>query len=146
MILPPAATAASGADPSNPSLNQYVESVPSSHGDRTPPSGGAKSPDGQLPASVQRQIETQGGRDAKQLESIATSPALGAPASSTDGAGGGRETKAEAADHSPSSLDALTSAATGGDGNSLGLLVLGLVLVTALLGGSALARRRFTAS
>ena len=148
MILPPAATAASGADPSNPSLNQYVESVPSSHGDGTPPSGGAGSGSGQLPASVRHRIEAQGGPDAKQLEAVAGSPALGAPASKPGGSShtqGGSSPVPAAADHRPSGLRAAADATVGGDGSSVVLLALGLLVVTTAAGGMALARRRSTA-
>jgi hypothetical protein len=153
MILPPAATAASGADPSNPSVNQYVESVPSSHGGQ-PPSGGGSSPSSHLPASVRHRIAAQGGTDAKQLESVATSPALGAPpapnaASGGKGKGGtgsggtGSGGAPSAADErSPSAISAVATAATGGNGNSVVILVAGLALITALAAAIALARRR----
>jgi hypothetical protein len=154
MILPPAATAASGADPSNPSVNQYVESVPSSHGGQ-PPSGGGSSPSSHLPASVRHRIAAQGGADAKQLESVATSPALGAPsAPNADGGGKGKSNRsgtggtgsggaASAADErSPSAISAVATAATGGNGDSVVILVAGLALITALAAAIALARRR----
>jgi hypothetical protein len=164
MILPPAATAASGADPSNPSLDQYVESVPTSHGD--PPGGGGSTrghiSTAHLPASVRHQIAAHGGRDATQLEAIATSPAFGAPAdavasttggSGATGAGGGSAQRPSpqrppltSADHRPSGIDAVASSATSADGSSMGLLLGGLVLIAALAGGMALARRRYDAT
>ncbi|HEY0633518.1 MAG TPA: hypothetical protein VGC98_15785 [Thermoleophilaceae bacterium] len=163
MILPPAATAASGADPSNPSLDQYVESVPSSHGDKTPPGGSSH---GRLSDSVRHKIAKQGGADAKQLQAVATSPTFGAPTStatqsssgtagssagrggsSAGGSGSGSSAGGARAplaidERAPSGLHALATAATSGEGSSIGLLVGGLVLITALLGGTALAARR----
>jgi len=162
MILPPAATAATGADPSNPSLDQYVESVPSSHGGG-PPSG--RPSRGHLSDSVRQEIVRRGGADARQLEAVATSSAFGAPTSTaaqssssaggtggsgagtTGGANGGagngsRGAPAASGDHRPSGLDAITSAATSGDGSSIGVLAAGLVLIAAMAGGTALARRR----
>jgi hypothetical protein len=156
MILPPAATAASGADPSNPSLDQYVESVPTSHGGAPPGPGSTRgsistSPGGRLPASIRHRLAAHGGADATQFEAIATSPAFGAPAeairSTRDrgGAGGGTREPAPAAPATrrPSALDAVTNSATHAEGGSTGLLVFGLVLITALLAGTALARKRF---
>jgi hypothetical protein len=166
MILPPAATAASGADPSNPSLDQYVESVPSSHGDKTPPAGSSR---GHLSSSVSHEIAKRGGADAKQLEALATSPALGAPTSTatpsspgvagsrggqtgrTPGGSGGSARGAARAPlaigaRTPSGLHAIATAATSGEGSSIGLLAGGLVLITALLGGTALVARRNNAT
>lgn len=164
MILPPAATAApgDGTDPSNPSLDQYVESVPSSHGDHRPPRGGGGAKPGHLSTSVRRRIHAQGGSDSRQLAAVATSPALGAPGSypSRSGSGGGKAGSARggasspgggssdggaaavAEERAPSSLSAVTAAAAHGDGSSIGALVIGLVLISALAGGLALARRR----
>lgn len=162
MILPPAATAATGADPSNPSLDQYVESVPSSHGGG-PPAG--RPSRGHLSDSVRQQIARRGGADAKQLEAVATSSAFGAPtstagrgssaASATGGSGtraaggtrggtgnGGSGAPAASGDHRPSGLDAITTAATSGDGSSIGVLAAGLLLIAAMAGGTAFARRR----
>jgi hypothetical protein len=164
MLLPPAATAASGADPSNPSLDQYVESVPSSHGG--PPPGqksNGHTTRGHLSASVRRRIARQGGNDAQQLEAVATSPTFGAPvtsatprtsggsgangaASGGQGAGGGssgtHRAPLDAGGRAPSGLDAFTTAATHGDGSSTSILLVGALLIAALAGGTALARRR----
>jgi hypothetical protein len=165
MILPPAATAATGADPSNPSLDQYVESVPTSHGD--PPPGGGSSQGhittstGHLPASIRHDIAARGGRDATQLEAIATSPAFGAPATAVRSTAGGGATGGDTggsrhadkspaapvrADHRPSGIAALADSATRSGGGSIGLLLGGVVLISALLGGTALARRRYGAA
>jgi hypothetical protein len=160
MLLPPAATAASGADPSNPSLDQYVESVPTSHGD-PPPGGGSTRghiSTAHLPASVRHQIAAHGGGDATQLEAIATSPAFGAPAdaiastSARSGSASGRGSAprrhttspppAASADHRPSGIAAVATSATSGEGGSNALLLVGLVVITALAAATALARRR----
>src|SRR4051794_22238949 len=164
MLLPPAATAASGADPSNPSLDQYVESVPTSHGD--PPGGGGSTrghiSTSHLPASVRHQIAAHGGRDATQLEAIATSPVFGAPADAVasttgrpaatpgtgtgTGSGAGRHSTAQplpaSGDSRPSGVDAFTTAATHGGGSSTGVLAIGLVVIALMAGGIALSRRR----
>jgi hypothetical protein len=162
MILPPAATAATGADPSNPSLDQYVESVPSSHGGG-PPTG--RPSRGHLSDSVRQEIVRRGGADAKQLEAVATSAAFGAPtstashgtsgASATGGSGGGTAsgtsghagngsggTPSPSGGQRPSGLDAITTAATSGDGSSVGVLAAGLLLIAAMAAGTAFARRR----
>ena len=164
LALPSPATAApgNGTDPSNPSLDQYVESVPSSHGDHPGPPSGGSSHGGQLSASVRHRINAHGGSDAKQLEAVATSPALGAPTSSSAGSGGGggagsgsgggggsagggqsgADTPSVADEGGPSSLSAITSAASHGDGSSIGPLVAGLLLISAVAVGLALLRRR----
>jgi hypothetical protein len=100
---------------------------------------------------VRHQIEAQGGADAKQLQAIATSPALGAPAPKAGGSASprphaGSTPVTAAADHRPSGFRAAADAAVGGDGSAVLLLAAGLLLVTAAAGGTALARRRFTAS
>lgn len=156
MLLPPAATAA-GADPSNPSLDQYVESVPTSHGGAPPPNGTTTR--GHLSTSVRHQIAQRGGADATQLQAIATSPAFGAPVdavasasgrqagSSGSGSGATRRTTPQpAAASRPSGVDAFTTAATHGGGGSVGVLAIGLVVITLMAGGIALSRRRVGAA
>ena len=160
MLLPPAATAASGADPSNPSLDQYVESVPSSHGGSPPGPGStgghaSTSTGSHLPASIRHRLAATGGPDATQLQAIATSPAFGAPADAvaatsarrgaSDGAAAGRsstQSKPASTDRRPSGFDAVATAATSGEGSSSGLLLGGLVLISALALGTVFARRR----
>jgi hypothetical protein len=143
MILPAAAPAASGADPSNPSLDQYVESVPSADGNRNPPSsGGSDRSADALPPEVRQRIGAQGGPDAKQLEAITSSPAYGAPEPKKHPGGDAKPSRASDGP-APSGLDAVTTAATGsGDGSSIGLLLGGLVLITVVAGGVAIMRRR----
>jgi hypothetical protein len=137
-ILPPAATAAPVREPA---VEQYVESVPGAGGDGRgedqPGSGGG------LPSDLKRQIERDGGADAQALETLASSRELGAPATAgrkrDDGAG-----LSGAAERSPSALDAVGSAALGGGGSSGGWVLAGIALLTAVVGGTALARRSLT--
>ena len=70
-----AQTPGSGA----PSIDQYVESVPTGAGRSAPAQPQAKGTE-PLPKQVSQRLEAEGGSDARQLETIATSPALGAPA------------------------------------------------------------------
>jgi hypothetical protein len=154
MLTPPVATAASGADPSNPALDQYVESVPSSDGNHpAPPSDAGKTES--LPPTVQSQIQSQGGSDQQQLEAVGGSPALGAPSPSAtrkdraDGSGAKKPapgTLAKPEEKSPSLLSSVATAATESHGDTSGLLIGGLVLLTVAIGGTALARRRLSSS
>jgi hypothetical protein len=142
IVLPPAALAES------PSLDQYVERVPTAHGDEPP----GTAPPGRavhLPPGVQRQIDRGGGADAKQLEAVAGSPSLGAPPTGAGaragGAGGSAEATGGAAPAAtPGVVGAATGAATGSGAGRW--LVGGLLLVTAVAAGTALARRRRAAS
>jgi hypothetical protein len=155
MLLPPAATAASGADPSNPSLDQYVESVPSADGG---PPRTAGSSQGHLSDSVRHRLATQGGSDAAQLAAVASSPALGAPSGSQVRARRSGRANGPAGENpgarppvatrraAPSGLRALATAATHGEGSSIGVLLAGLLAITALAGGTALTRRRNAAA
>lgn len=141
----------------NPSLDQYVESVPTGHGNGPAHGGpgGGGSGGSALPQDTRRQIERQGGSDAGALEAVAGDPALGAPEASAKarrGAGtdkpGARNAKpggsapTAAGTASPSTVDAVTSAATGGDGSAAPWLLLGLALLTAFAAAAALVRRR----
>lgn len=147
MALPAVASASS--DGTNPSLDQYLESVPTTSGDRSRPDNSGGSAGGGLPASTQRRIEQQGGPDAAALEAVADSPALGAPAPARTGRGGrhgaAAGTKSGTAaptGSSPSALDASTAAVTGEGGDTGPWLVAGVLLVTAVAAGAALIRRR----
>src|SRR4051812_1417727 len=119
LLFSPAASAASGPDPSNPSLDQYVETVPNSHGG-APPSGtsGGHQTRGHLSASIRHRIARQGGADAGHPEAVGTPPAFGAPPTGTGSStaadptkrGGGtgpaaaRQVQQPTADSSPSGL------------------------------------------
>jgi hypothetical protein len=159
--------AAAGA---NPSVDQYTESVPTADGQTRPHSG----PDQtrprphRLPRSVRHRIQTEGGSDAPQLEAVAASPELGAPAradgtisdaggaaggsdrgdggaggdsGSTGNATGGSKAGADEPDR-PSTLHAVTTAAASGDGGSVGVLLVGLLAITLAAAAAARARRR----
>jgi len=134
------AAAAPAAGASNPSVDQYVERVPSAGGDgaprENPRSGGGEG----LSPSVQRQLD-QAGRSAEALEAIAGSPALGAPDRPAD-SGAKPDPAPPEMSSDPSPFDAVTSAATSGDGGASGWLIAGLALLTAALAGTALARKR----
>lgn len=89
MLLP--AAAAAQFDP-NPSVDQYVESVPSAGGGTPPSSSGGRPQRVAVPGSIRRDIRERGGSDARQLNRIVSSPELGAPDSApatTGGATGG---------------------------------------------------------
>jgi len=152
MLTPPVATAASGADPSNPALDQYVESVPSSHGNHPgPPSGGSQTDPNALPPSVRSHIQTHGGSDTQQLEAVGSSPALGAPPAPAHHARRKHRdkpapTRVKPEEKSPSLLSSVAKAATDGGSDSANVLIVGLVLLTAALGGTALVRRRLSSS
>jgi hypothetical protein len=135
MILPPVAGAA------NPSVDQYVESVPSASGpgpgdggdDGGPTHGHATT----LPPATRKAIRAEGGSDAGALEAIASSPALGAP--DTGGARSGSGAKAPRAGASTKPAAAAT---VDGGGSSVAVLAAGLILLTVVACGTALARRR----
>ena len=135
-ILPPAGMAAPSNDPA---VNQYVESVPGAGGDRAPNSE-PRSGGGTLPADVSREIERSGGEDAEALEAVASSPALGAPRA--DRGEGGEAGSRAGSKGPPSTIGAATSAAASSDGDAGGWLIGGIVLLTVLLAGTALLRRR----
>jgi hypothetical protein len=137
-ILPPAVAVAQVRDPA---VDQYVESVPGAGGGDGTSEGGSPRDGSGLPPRVQSRIESRGGDDAAALEAVGTSPALGAPKRAPKnetriGSPGGSKS-------TPSALDAIASAASG-DGSSGGWLLAGLAVLTAALGGMALARRLLT--
>jgi hypothetical protein len=125
-----AATAWAGELPALPpdfsAANQYVESVPTSHG----PKGGAASGGRSLPlpAGVRRKLRGSG-----DVERVATSAALGAPTQKLDTSHGKRHSKA------------LPSAALGAldEGTGPGVLWWALLAaVTLALAGGAYLRHR----
>jgi hypothetical protein len=135
MTLP----AAAGA---NPSVDQYVESVPTGDGG-TSGGGGAKPEGGTLPQRVRDRLQEEGGSDAAQLEAVATSPALGAPAAGKPAPTTRRDDATPRADApKPSALDAATTAAVDNGGAPIGVLVGGMLALTAIAGAAAFARRR----
>jgi hypothetical protein len=139
LMLLPSATAAVAEASTSPSVDQYVESVPTAGGDTTthPGRGGH----GQaLTPGVKRRIRQGGGSDARKLEAIAVSPALGAPAGDH---GRKRSTSYAPRDPAqPSALKAAVTAGTHGDGTAFGWLIAGLLGIGAVAGAAALSRRR----
>jgi hypothetical protein len=65
------------ADDSPPSVDQYVENVPTAAGAQA--SGWSQGNAKKLPVSIRRRITEQAGSDARVLNKIATSPTYGAP-------------------------------------------------------------------
>ena len=157
----PQAAQAQSPGSNAPSIDQYVESVPTGSGRSEAPSRetGSAEP---LPRQVAEGIEAEGGTDASQLETIATSPALGAPApqgAGTDGRNSGRRqarrdsggARAKSMTTPATRLNApsdgaVTAAASAasGLGTPVALLLIALVGVTAVIAGEAARRRRRT--
>lgn len=126
---------------SNPSVNQYVESVPTAKG----PKPSRKAPGdrkGELSRDVRRQLDRQGAADAEALEAIATDPRLGAPPARPRG-----EAAAGALSPPPAAADkgfvpAITEAALDSDGGGTLLLIVLLTTIAAAVAGAAAARHR----
>jgi hypothetical protein len=136
-VLLPSSAGAAGEGVSSPAdefsaADQYVESVPTSRGPRRP--GLEKREKASLPASVSGRIEREGGADAAQLEQIATSPDLGAPAKSAVPA---RRTEGAPAKSPPRVPAAAVTALGEGDDGGLPWLPVALVLITGLAVGTA---------
>jgi hypothetical protein len=143
LVLAPAAAAGSPQD--SGVYDQYTEQIPTADGSQHsgtagglgsggPGSGGPSTPGPTgsivLPASLNK----DGGKDAKTLRELATSPRYGAPTS------GGSLPESSAS--SPAGVSAAVSAITdGSDGRMVGLFV-ALLAVTAVSLGFAAARRR----
>jgi hypothetical protein len=136
----PAASAAGSAQDSGV-YDQYTEQIPTAGGNQH--SGGTPAPPGSggtgsgptgsivLPASLPK----DGGKDAKTLREIATSPRYGAP--------NGTESLPESSSSSPAALSAAIGAVTdGSDGRMVGLFVALLAVTAVSLGFAAAARRR----
>ncbi len=130
--------------------DQYTEQIPAANGPHNTSSGGPGAPgssgssgvsggtsgDGGgaaivLPASLNQ----DGGKDAKTLREVATSPRFGAPNSTF-------QLPADSTENSQASVSAaLNAVADGSDGRMVGLFV-ALLAVTAVSLGFAAARRR----
>jgi hypothetical protein len=152
LIVALPASASASSDGTNPSLDQYVESVPTATGDRSDPSygGNRRGSAGALPAATRRRIGQQGGADAPALEAVAGSPALGAPPTRGSGGNGREAGRASGEGRSatppaaaaPSAIDAAATAATGDGAGATPWLLAGVVLVSLAAAAAALARRR----
>ena len=72
------ATAYGGGCNQNPpsSVAQYTEQIPQACGDKPTGSGTTKR---EVPKSIQKKIESQGGEDAQTLENIVSDESYGAP-------------------------------------------------------------------
>ena len=126
--------------------DQYTEQVPAANGPHNTSSGGPGAPGGSggsggtsggggaaivLPASLNQ----DGGKDAKTLREVATSPRFGAPNSTL-------QLPADSTQNRQASASAALNAVTdGSDGRMVGLFV-ALLAVTAVSLGIAAARRR----
>jgi hypothetical protein len=152
-LLPATASAQAPGEGPNPSLDQYVESIPTRSGtsrtrDRPP---GER---GRLSGEARRRLEREAGRDARALEDVTTSPSLGAPPQRRgdprrrDGAAGGRtagESDRRAAEPQRSAVPSAIDATLEG-GSSTTLLLALLAATAAGMGALALARRRSRSS
>jgi len=153
---------------SSPSVDQYVESVPTGQGPSAP-SGGRDEQPAKLPAGVRTRLRQQGGTSARSLENLATDPGLGAPAaadertgtrsggsssSSTSGSGRGGGTGTSRAARGRERAEravalqapergglAATASAFTGAGSAALVLALGLVVLTLGLVAMRFARR-----
>ncbi|MEA2431030.1 MAG: hypothetical protein QOF65_522 [Thermoleophilaceae bacterium] len=155
--------AAPSAAVASPSLDQYVESVPSSQGPQRPAppshghtsetSGKGGSAPTQLPAATRHALARLGGSSAPALNAIATDPGRGAPTGATpttkSGSGGGHVPSrngrqgggSSTPSSSPSALSAAVHGAGSGQGAQLPLLLLGLLAITAVSAAMALRSR-----
>jgi Spy/CpxP family protein refolding chaperone len=142
LVLAPVAAAQS----SPPLVDQYTEQVPTAGGPKHSGSagggpisgggGGGGTSGSVLTPAQEAQITQEGGKDAKKLEELATSPAFGAPQSRPKADENAAVVKPEGA------LSAAVSAVgDGSDGRLIGLLV-ALVAITAAALGLAAARRQ----
>ncbi|HEX2088136.1 MAG TPA: hypothetical protein VHF89_20785, partial [Solirubrobacteraceae bacterium] len=84
LLVPASASAQVPGQAPNPSIDQYVESVPTTKGSRYTRGGDRERP-AELPPGVERRLERRAGADAQALKDIATSRALGAPAAGSPG-------------------------------------------------------------
>lgn len=142
--LAPAAAAA-GSPQDSGVYDQYTEQVPaangphntSSSGGAAEPSNGSGSPTGgaTAPIVLPATLDDEGGKDAKTLREVATSPRYGAPEVTVP-------LPEKSTKSPPATLSAAVNAATdGSDGRMVGLFV-ALLAVTAVSLGFAAARRR----
>jgi hypothetical protein len=135
-----AAAADPPPDPSDSALAQYVEQIPTSSGPKAVSQAGGQAAGQPLPASSESELRKQGGNDAKLLEEIATSPALGAP---ERGSSSKRASEPKSAQRAPSA----GSEAVGPSESTASELISGRVLgLLAVLGAVTLAAGLFAAS
>jgi hypothetical protein len=112
-------------------VDEYTEQVPTASGPKNTGHGGG-SGGATLPASVQTQITQGGGKDAKLLKAVATSPRYGAPNVQQPDQG------PTIVSSSPGALSAAVSAVSdGGSGRIIGLVVALFVTAAMMLGFAA---------
>jgi hypothetical protein len=125
-------------------VDQYTEQVPTASGPKSTGGGGGggggagagATYSGAIPSSIQTQIETKGGSDAKTLEKVVASPSYGAPPPISHAPDEGLGTKS-----SPGTVSAAVNAVTeGSEGRMVGLFI-ALLVTAALMLGVAGARR-----
>jgi hypothetical protein len=128
--------------------DQYTEQIPAANGPHNTSSGGPGAPGSSGSSGVSGgtsgggaaivlppSLNQDGGKDAKTLREVATSPRFGAPNSTF-------QLPADSTENSQASVSAaLNAVADGSDGRMVGLFV-ALLAVTAVSLGFAAARRR----
>jgi hypothetical protein len=132
LVLLPAPTAFASSPGDFSASDQYVETVPTSHG----PSATEGSSRGRTPlsAGAAAKLRNQGGADAAPLEAIATSSDYGAPqAKRRDGKG--------SSSNSTPAVPSASVAAVRESGGDLLWLLLALLAVTGLLIGAVAYQR-----
>jgi len=110
--------------------DQYVETVPTARGPRAAAGKGR----GKLPRAVVHGLRRHGAGDASTLESVATSPAYGAPAPRHSGhraGGGARRTHGHRAGRTAPAVPSAAIGAVGRGNAGLGWLVLAILAITA---------------
>jgi hypothetical protein len=129
LLLAPTAFAASPGDFS--ASDQYVESVPTSHGPSA--TDGSKHSRAPLSTGAAAKLRNQGGADAASLEAIATSSDYGAPQAKREGKG--------SSSNSTPAVPSASVAAVRESGGDLIWLLLALLAVTGLLIGAVAYQR-----
>jgi hypothetical protein len=134
---------AAGPPKPSPAVAQYVEMIPTGAGEK--PVGAVREKPEALPAKTRALVRSKGGTDSGALTTIATSPALGAPASSSRrGADAPLRSSTVTADKANSSAAAVAALSTAGTGDSVDrtALVGALLMVTAAVVALAVFGRR----
>ena len=141
-LVPPAS--AGGGAQSSGVYDQYTEQIPTAGGPHNTSSGGptggpgstggSGGTGGSTPIVLPASVNQAGGKDAKKLRDVATSPRYGAPSATVP--------LPDKTTASPAALSSAVNAVTdGSDGRMVGLFV-ALLAVTAVSLGVAAARRR----
>jgi hypothetical protein len=109
--------------PDTPSISQYVEQVPTSHGGSS--LGVGKTRTRSLPPDVAHRLRSDPDAVSQQLEKVATSSAYGAPQQTLSKSAGG-----DVAPNASNALSAAVGAVNDSGDSHLVWLLLGLVFVT----------------